>query len=85
MVKMRRIGWSLVGAAAMYFFDPSSGKRRRGSARDRLKSRLAESRRTADRRTAYDDARRPEEVFAESGGDQFAQRDVGSVPTIRSA
>jgi hypothetical protein len=85
MIKMRRIGWSLLGAAGMYFLDPSSGKRRRASTRERLKSRLAESRRKADRQAADEDARRRGEWFVDSEGDEVPRRDASSVPTIRSA
>ena len=40
MLKMRRDACMLVGAAAMYFLDPTLGKRRRAFARDRLRSSL---------------------------------------------
>ena len=41
MVKMKRAACVLVGAAGMYFLDPSLGKRRRAMARDKIRSRIA--------------------------------------------
>jgi hypothetical protein len=45
MIKMRRTACLLVGAAGMYFFDPTQGKLRRARIREQLKARAAERRR----------------------------------------
>ena len=58
MVKMKRAACVLVGAAGMYFLDPSLGKRRRAMARDKIRSRIAHQRRRRSQRAAYEQGRR---------------------------
>jgi BON domain len=79
MVKMRRAACVLVGAAGMYFLDPSLGKRRRAMARDKMRSRIAHQRRRRSQRAAYEQGRSRGEMFARAGAGEFHQRDNQSV------
>ena len=79
MVKMRRAACVLVGAAGMYFLDPSLGKRRRAMARDKMRSRVAHQRRRRSQQAAYEQGRRRGEMFARAGAGEFHQRDNRSV------
>jgi hypothetical protein len=69
----------LVGAAGMYFLDPTLGKRRRAVARDKLRSRVAYQRRRRQQQAAYELGRRRGEMFAHAGAGEFHQRDNRSV------
>jgi hypothetical protein len=79
MVKMRRAACVLVGAAGMYFLDPSQGKRRRAVARDKMRSRIAHQRRRRSQQAAYQDGRQRGELFARAGAGEFHQRDNRAV------
>jgi hypothetical protein len=79
MLKMRRSACMLVGAAGMYFLDPSLGRRRRAAARDKLRSRVAQQRRRRSQRAAFEQGRRRGELFARAGAGEFHQQDDRSV------
>jgi hypothetical protein len=79
MIKMRRAACVLVGAAGMYFFDPSQGRRRRAVARDKMRSRVAQQRRRRSQEAAYEQGRRRGELFARAGAGEFHQHDNRSV------
>ena len=44
MMKVRRTACMLVGAAGMYYFDPSMGRRRRAAVRNKVRTELARRR-----------------------------------------
>jgi hypothetical protein len=79
MIKMRRTACMLVGAAGMYFLDPTLGRRRRAVARDKARSRLAQRRQRARKQAAFDEGRRRGELFERSGAGEFHQHDNRSV------
>jgi hypothetical protein len=79
MMKMRRAACMLVGAAGMYFFDPSQGKRRRAVARDKVRSQIARQRRRRRQQAAYEQGRRRGEMFRLAGAGRFRRRDDRSV------
>jgi hypothetical protein len=79
MIKMRRAACMLVGAAGMYFFDPSQGKRRRAVARDKVRSQIARQRRRRRQQAAYEQGRRRGEMFRRAGAGRFHRRDDRSV------
>jgi hypothetical protein len=79
MIKLRRTACVLVGAAGMYFFDPSMGKRRRAIARDKLRSKFADRRQRMRRQAALDEGRQRGAVIERSGGGEFHHKDNRSV------
>lgn len=81
MFRLRRITCVAAGAAGMYFFDPTLGKRRRAVAREKARSRMAQQQRHRKRQAAYDEGRRRGELFERSGAGEFHQRDNRSLAT----
>jgi hypothetical protein len=79
MLKIRRVACMLAGAAAMYFLDPTTGKRRRAMARDKIRSRVAQQRRRRSQQAADEQRRRRGEELARAGAGEFHQRDNRSV------
>jgi hypothetical protein len=79
MIKVRRAACVLVGAAGMFFFDPSQGRRRRALARDKVKSGLARRRRRARSDAAFEAGRRRGELFERAGAGRFHGRDDRTV------
>jgi hypothetical protein len=79
MVKLRRSLCILTGAAGMYFLDPTSGRRRRATTRDKLRSRLNRMQHRAQRRAAYEEGRQRGELLERAGAGKFHRRDDPSV------
>jgi hypothetical protein len=79
MVKIRRTAFILMGAAGMFFLDPSQGKRRRAVTRDKVQSRLARRQRRAQQRASYQEGRRRGELFGRAGAGEFHRTDNQSV------
>ena len=79
MIKLRRTACVLVGAAGMYFLDPTTGKRRRAVARDKVRSQLADRRRRMRRKPAFEQGRRRGELIERAGGGEFQRHDNRSV------
>lgn len=79
MLNVRRTGRLLLGAAGMYFLDPTLGRRRRAVAADRLRSRLERRRRRMHQQAVYEEKKQHGERLRRAGAGRFHRRDDRSV------